>query len=132
MAMRVLPTLAALLMLSCAAFAQEETATQPPELVAPYDRQLLRLSEVLGSLHYLRALCEANEGNIWRNEMNRLITLEEPSPVRRARLIARFNRGFRALDETYTICTPAARIAADRYLQEGEKLSAGIVRRFGR
>lgn len=116
----------------------QEAAIGPPlpppstAPIAPYDKQLLRLSEVLGSLHYLRALCETGEGNRWRDAMNNIITLESPPPARRSRLISRFNRGFRALDETYTICTPSARMAADRYLNEGEELTSGIVRRYGR
>ena len=67
------------------------------ELVAPYDDKLLRFSEVLGSLHYLRALCGANEGTKWRDAMNDLLVSEQPSPKRRARLVSRFNRGYRSL-----------------------------------
>jgi uncharacterized protein (TIGR02301 family) len=33
----------------------------------PYDEKLLRLSEILGAVHYLRELCGANEGQSWRD-----------------------------------------------------------------
>src|SRR5262245_20674239 len=45
---------------------------------APYDRDLQRLAEILGALHYLRALCNANEGQKWRNEMQALVYAETP------------------------------------------------------
>lgn len=110
----------------------EAPATPVPELIAPYDPKLMRLAEVLGSIHYLRALCGTDEGSKWRDVMARMIELEEPQPKRRARLIARFNRGYRAFDASYTTCTASARVAAERYVEEGAQLAGQINRRFGR
>lgn len=112
-----------------------ETKSEAPEeenLEAPYDEQLLRLSEVLGSIHYLRALCGAEENSRWRDHMSAILETEKPTPQRRARLIARFNRGFRAFDEIYRNCTASARLAARRYQQEGIRLSSQITNRYGR
>src|SRR5262245_6664970 len=53
---------------------------------APYDRDLQRLAEILGSLHYLRALCGANEGAKWRNEMQALVDAETQGGERRDKL----------------------------------------------
>lgn len=113
--------------------AESEPPTTPaPVLIAPYDPKLMRLAEVLGSIHYLRALCGTNEGSKWRDVMARMIELEEPQPKRRARLIARFNRGYRAFDASYKTCTASARLAAKRYVEEGAQLAGQINRRFGR
>ncbi len=116
------------------AYAQDEAPAGPPlpELTAPYDPYLLRLAEVLGSVHYLRTLCKTGEGTTWRDAMTDLITLENPDPSRRARLVARFNRGYRSLDEVYRACTPSARLAGDRYTEEGRTLTRQITQRFGR
>ena len=38
----------------------------------PYDERLLRLSEILGAVHYLRELCGANDGQAWRDRMREL------------------------------------------------------------
>ena len=46
---------------------------------------LERLAEILGSLHYLRGVCGANEGNKWRNEMQAIMDAEAPSGPRRTR-----------------------------------------------
>ena len=97
---------------------------------APYDRDLARLAEILGALHYLRALCGANEGAKWRNEMQALVDAETPSGERRDKLVAGFNRGYRGYQQTYRTCTPAADIVIRRYLEEGAKISRDITARY--
>src|SRR5690606_40635871 len=83
-------------------------ATLPARAVdSPFERDLLRLAEILGSLHYLRNLC-GEEGQEWRLRMEELIEAEEPDEERRARFIARFNRGYSGFEANYTSCTPSA------------------------
>jgi len=100
------------------------------EVVAPFDAGLARLAEILGSLHYLRGVCGANEGNKWRTEMQALLDAEAPSGQRRAQFIAHFNRGYRAYLQTYHTCTPAADLAIRRYLEEGSKIAREITARY--
>ena len=95
----------------------------------PYDEGLLRLAEVLGSVHYLRNLC-GEESNQWRERMQRLLAIENPEPLRRSRLIASFNRGYRAFDSVYVSCTPQALEAIQRYMKEGEEISREITSRY--
>ncbi len=98
----------------------------------PYEEQLLRLAEILGGLHHLRPLCGSNEGQLWRDKMNALITAEEPSPERKRRIVERFNTSYRSLAEIHRTCTPAATEIIERYLSEGGKLTREIVVRYGR
>lgn len=97
---------------------------------APYESDLQRLSEILGALHYLRDICGAREGQIWRNEMQALVDAEAPSGERRERLVASFNRGYRGFQQTYRTCTPAADYAIRRYLDEGSKIARDITARY--
>ena len=98
----------------------------------PYDPDLLRLAEILGALHYLRPLCGVSaEAQRWRNEMQALIDTEQPSDARRAKIISSFNRGYSSYAEVYRTCTPAARGAVDRQLDEGARLAHDIVVRYG-
>ena len=97
---------------------------------APFDAGLERLAEILGSLQYLRGICGANEGNKWRSEMQALLDAEAPNGQRRAQVIARFNRGYRAYLQTYRTCTPAADLAIRRYLEEGSKIAREITARY--
>jgi len=100
------------------------------ETPAPFDGDLERLAEIMGALHYLRAVCGANEGAKWRNEMQALIDAEAPSGERRRKIVASFNRGYRGFQQTYRTCTPAADIAIRRYLDEGAKIAREITARY--
>jgi uncharacterized protein (TIGR02301 family) len=101
--------------------------TQP----APFDGDLARLAEIMGSLHYLRSVCGANEGQKWRNEMQALLDAEAPEGERRRKIVASFNRGYRGFQQTYRTCTPAADLAIRRYLDEGAKIARDITARYG-
>lgn len=128
------------LILVAGALALASPALTPPAHAAgpsegappPYDADLMRLAEILGALHYMRPLCGvAAEGQRWRNEMQALIDTEQPSDGRRTRIIASFNRGYSSYAEVYRTCTPAARVAVDRQLDEGARLAHEIVVRYG-
>jgi uncharacterized protein (TIGR02301 family) len=97
---------------------------------APFDNDLQRLAEILGALHYLRAVCGANEGQKWRDQMQALIDAEAPEGDRRRKIVASFNRGYRGFQQTYRTCTPAANLAIRRYLEEGAKISRDITARY--
>jgi uncharacterized protein (TIGR02301 family) len=128
--------LAAMLIAQSAQAATVTKAPPPPAPPAaeapPYEAELLRLSEILGAMHYLRQLCGANEGHQWRDEMEKLLDTEQPDDGRRARMIDRFNRGYDSYKSVYLSCTPAATEASDRYLDEGAKIAAEITARYGR
>lgn len=119
-----------LLILSCLLALAGGPARAAEGSAAPYDRDLQRLAEILGALHYLRALCGANEGLAWREEMQSLIEAETPAGDRRDRLVASFNRGYRGFQQTHRTCTPAAGVAIRRYLDEGSKIARDITARY--
>jgi uncharacterized protein (TIGR02301 family) len=118
--------LAALLLISVGMLGPARAQDAP----APFDGDLQRLAEILGSLHYLRNICGSNEGAKWRNQMQALIDAETPSGERRARLIAAFNRGYNGYQQTYRSCTPAATVAIRRYIEEGAKISRDLTARY--
>jgi uncharacterized protein (TIGR02301 family) len=108
-------------------------AAFPPQLraaEAPFERSLVRLAEILGSLHFLRNLC-GEPGEKWRGEMEKLLEAENPDPARRAKFVASFNRGYRSFAGTYTNCTSSATEAIRRYMKEGEALTREVAARYG-
>ncbi|SEH60389.1 TIGR02301 family protein [Rhizobium tibeticum] len=119
------------------AWAQGPTPTLPEEnapkaVTVPYDDKLSRLAEVLGSVHYLRTLCKAEDSGEWRGRMQQLLDSEaKDEPQRKEQLTAAFNRGYRAFASVYTDCTPAAIVAEERYRAEGATLATEITSRFG-
>ncbi len=94
-----------------------------PEALPPYQDELKRLAEILGAVHYLRALCGADEGENWRAQMEALLAAEEPGPNWRAQLVAEFNRGYRTFERSYRRCTASAVLATRRYMNEGAELT---------
>lgn len=96
----------------------------------PYDDRLLRLSEILGAVHYLRELCGANEGQYWRDRMRDLMDAEGSTALRRAKLTRAFNQGYRSYSRTYNTCSPSAQTAINRFLSEGSELSDGLLKAF--
>jgi uncharacterized protein (TIGR02301 family) len=97
----------------------------------PFEDDLARLAEVLGGLHYLRAVCGADEKQAWRAEMQALLDAEAPAGTpRRAKMIAGFNRGFRGFQQAYRTCTPAAELAIRRHLAEGVRISREVTARY--
>ncbi len=113
-----------------AAAAVLATAAPARAVDAPYDDELLRLAELLGSLHYLRNLCGEAQST-WREQMEALIRVEDPDPTRRARFIASFNRGYRSYDSVYTTCTASAVEAIERFMLEGETLTKDLAAKYG-
>jgi len=124
-----------------------------------YDEKLMRLAEVLGSLHYLANLCPpapqdktepkaaktkspaapppapappADGGYmIWRDYMQQLLAALRSDGRQNARLYAAFNRSYQSLAGNYGRCTPAAREALARYRLEGQNISAVLLENYG-
>jgi uncharacterized protein (TIGR02301 family) len=103
-------------------------APLPPAETKPYDDRLVRLSEILGAIHYLRELCGADEGQAWRDRMRELIEAEGSTAMRRTRLTRSFNQGYNSYSRTYKTCTPMAQTAISRFLGEGAQIADGLVR----
>ncbi|MBT3070896.1 TIGR02301 family protein [Rhodomicrobium sp. Az07] len=93
----------------------------------PYDPQLFRLAEIMGTLHYLRELCGGNEGQVWREHMRELVSSEGTSALRRAKLVEAFNRGYRDYARTYRTCTQPARVAIQRFMDQATTITDGLV-----
>ena len=120
--MKLRATIAAMLL--AAGLAQPALAIDPP-----YQRQMERLAEIMGSLYFLQPLCEAGSED-WRAQMAELIALDEPAEDRRQRLAGAFNAGFRAYSRFHRSCTPAAREAFLRLAAEAAEVARDIHTRY--
>jgi uncharacterized protein (TIGR02301 family) len=86
----------------------------------------MRLVEILGAIHYLRELCGAQEGQIWRDQMKEILRNEGTTAVRRAKLVNSFNDGYRGYRRTYRTCTQSATLATARFSTEGSNIAASL------
>jgi uncharacterized protein (TIGR02301 family) len=109
--------------------AEPAPAVEPPP--APYEKELLRLAEIMGSLAMLRPLCSAPDATEWSRRMQVLLEAEGTTPGRRERLAGAYNKGYQAYALTYRVCTPSAQEASLRFLGEGEQLARNITGRYG-
>ena len=102
------------------------------EQTPPYEAQLLRLSDLMGALTYVRDLCHHDDGPIWRAKMAAVIEAESStSPGQKEKLAGAYNKGFRGYEITYHTCTPNASLIIARYLDEGTRLAHDISNRYG-
>jgi len=112
----------------CALMLTTLSVQAAPSDSKPYDEKLFRLSEILGAVHYLRELCGADEGQLWRQSMQDIMKAEGNTALRRARLTRSFNRGYRSYSRTYNTCSPSAQNAINRFLAEGAQIADGLVK----
>ena len=95
----------------------------------PYQQDMERLTEILGSLYFLQPLCQRYEVD-WREQVAELIALDEPGEDRKSRLIGAFNAGYSAYARLYRLCTDSAREALGRLLLEAEDAARDIHSRY--
>lgn len=95
----------------------------------PYQDEMERLAEILGSLYFLQPLCQPGIED-WRAQMAELIALDEPDEDRRQRLAGAFNTGYASYARLYRVCTVAATEALTRLIVEAEKTARDIHTRF--
>lgn len=120
-------TLSATIALVMAATCLAVPAMAAPD-TRPYDEKLLRLTEIMGAVHYLRELCSANDGQAWRERMHDIIEREGTSALRKATLTRSFNQGYRSYARTYASCTPSAQSAITRFLTEGAGIADDLAK----
>ena len=116
--------LLALLLLTAPLLPQRALAVDPP-----YEPQMERLAEILGSLYFLNPLCKPG-GTDWRAQLSDLVRLDQPDEDRQQRLYGAFNNGFNAYSRLYRSCTQSASEALARLLIEAEATARDIHARY--
>jgi uncharacterized protein (TIGR02301 family) len=95
----------------------------------PYEPQMERLAEILGSLYFLNPLCRQGATD-WRAQMADLVALDQPDEDRQQRLYGAFNGGYAAYSRLYRSCTLSAEEALSRLLIEAEATARDIHTRY--
>lgn len=113
------------------------SATQPPpappqplETPPPYERQILRLAEIMGALAWLTEVCGESSMDAWRGQMASLLETEGATQARRERLAGSYNRGFRGYGAMHRRCTPHARLIITRFRDEGGRIARDVATRY--
>jgi uncharacterized protein (TIGR02301 family) len=107
------------------------TPTPTRSEAPPYEADLLRLSELMGALAYLRDLCHDGDGARFRDQIARLIAADTRPQEEKDQLAGAFNRGFGAYRLSYRVCTANARATIAAYLAESQRLAREVATRYG-
>lgn len=100
--------------------------------ITNYDKDIFRLSELLGSLGYLHPLCSGNSPAHWAKRIQALAEAEgKLNPRRQELIIGAYNKGYRNYSLTYRACTDNAYRIIERYTKEAERLSKLLSSRYG-
>jgi uncharacterized protein (TIGR02301 family) len=108
------------------ALAQEEPAASGPRI-----ETLADLAEVLGEAHAIRALCNGDADQTWRNYMQNLLDMEAPGGgQRRAALTGAFNRGYRTQSSQRKTCTPDLKQVEAQIAARGHVIADSIAKSY--
>jgi uncharacterized protein (TIGR02301 family) len=116
---------AAMLAASPVAAAQQQE--KPPFADTPqgrsekYAADMRDLARVLGGAHYLRILCLGNVDQSWRDFMREMMAQERPRT--RQELVELFNVGYRAEEQRFPVCSPAAQTMEAELKKRGMRLA---------
>ncbi len=92
-----------------------------------YLRDLVSLSETIGSAHAVRVRCNGVDDQYWRSYMVQILGLEAPIQGNlRRQMVSGFNRGFEREDSVRIGCDATANEREARYAIKGQALAEGL------
>jgi uncharacterized protein (TIGR02301 family) len=97
-----------------------------PSRADDLDSGLMRLAEILGSVHHLREVCGAHEGALWRNKMIDMLNAAALDAERRQLMIAHFNDAYYQAQNAFPDCSDGAAVKSNTLLDEAHKLAARL------
>lgn len=113
------------------ALAQEVTQPDPSAAPAgPSISSLTDLASILGEAHAVRAACNGEGDQTWRNYMLDLLDYEAPAGARRSALTSAFNRGYRAQRGRMDGCTSNAPQLEAAIAARGRQLTEAIAQTY--
>ena len=92
-----------------------------------YLRDVVSLSETIGSAHAVRVRCNGVDDQYWRTYMVQILGLEAPlQGTLRRQMVAGFNRGFERENAVQIGCDATANEREARYAVTGQRLAEGL------
>ncbi|MEM9669756.1 MAG: TIGR02301 family protein [Pseudomonadota bacterium] len=96
-----------------------------------YMRDLVALSEIMGSAHALRVVCNGVDDQFWRSYMQQLLGLEAPNRSGiRASMVDAFNRGYQQEQRLARSCDGATANAEAQYASRGQRISERLAAHY--
>ena len=103
-----------------------------PPVPITFEKPMLELSEAIGSLAFLTALCSpTTQPNPWLRRMEGLLDSEGEAAGNKDKMIGAYNQGYAAFSTAYRQCSEAAQAARGLLVQDATRLARELDRRFG-
>jgi len=103
-----------------------------PAFTPAYEKPMLDLSEIIGSLAFLTSLCApSGEPNAWQRRMEGLVASEGEASGISEKLMGAYNQGYVAFSTTHRQCSPAAKAAQTLLIHDAARLARMLERRYG-
>lgn len=101
----------------------------------PYEGDILKLSELMGSVAFLADLCPdmhdpAQNGEMWRQKAQSLLDTQAKSDILKALMAGAYNRGYQDYEVNYNACTDVARTGFSRDLSAINHLASALTRKY--
>jgi len=111
------------------------TEAPPPAEAPPYEGQLLKLSELMGTVAFLADLCPDlhdpdQNGEMWRQKAKGLLDAESNNDTLKALLAGAYNRGYAGYEVNYHLCTDTARLSFKHALAAINSISRTLTRKY--
>ncbi|MEO0883792.1 MAG: TIGR02301 family protein [Pseudomonadota bacterium] len=112
--------------------AQSAAARQGlPDRDQAYMRDVVTLSEIMGSAHALRVVCNGVDDQFWRSYMQQLLGLEAPAASSlRANMVNAFNRGYQSEQRRTRRCNSQAAETEAQYAERGRGISERLAAHY--
>jgi len=96
-----------------------------------YLRDLVSLSEIMGSAHALRVVCSGVDDQFWRSYMQQLLGLEAPNRSGlRSSMVDGFNRGYQSEQRRSRSCDERTAEAEAQYAERGRAISERLAAHY--
>lgn len=94
------------------------------------ERRLVRISEVMGALHYLRGACYRPERTQWRSQFDLLLKQYRPQIALRNQMTDAFHGSYVYHQRNFNGCNGNTAAEASILAEEGERLSRKLANMF--
>ncbi|MEM6412903.1 MAG: TIGR02301 family protein, partial [Pseudomonadota bacterium] len=96
-----------------------------------YMRDLVSLSEIMGSAHALRVVCNGVDDQFWRSYMQQLLGLEAPNRSGlRSSMVDGFNRGYQSEQRRTRTCDSRTADSEAQYADRGRDISERLAAHY--
>ncbi len=87
---------------------------------------VIRISEILGALHHIEALCTKSTGMVWRVQMFAMLSAYSDNEDMHENMIQKFNESYYNFSSDHVYCSPLTKRIMTHMIEEGKTVSSHL------